>query len=85
MSGAATHRSRVPSAQGPEVGGARPNEHPTLRQGSAAFAPPAIVIAGGAISFVAGGGVAPDAMANATPRAEGDSAFRRATAVGVKG
>jgi hypothetical protein len=28
---------------------------------------------------VAGGGVAPETMANATPSAEGDSAFRRAT------
>jgi len=32
--------------------------------------------------FVAGGDVAPDAMANATPSAEGDSVFRRATLSG---
>jgi hypothetical protein len=43
------------------------------------IAPPAQASQVGRFLFVAGGGVAPEAMANATPSAEGDSAFRRAT------
>jgi len=76
-----TRACRERSAQDSETGGARPNGHPTLRQGLAP--PPHLRMhRGWGDFFVAGGDVAPDAMANATPSAEGDSVFRRATLSG---
>ena len=62
------------------MGGARPDSGASDTPiGVGSIAPPAPAQQVGRFLFVAGGGVAPEVMANATPSAEGDSAFRRAT------